>query len=267
MASMHPAPIDAGILGDLRNALAVFGRDRASCLRQAFLASMEVERASGGPRASTFRHEHIARSLHGCGHAARVSVWSAWLTLMPRPHAARCPHLSGQPAHGVSVEQECHAAIVAAFIHDTGRHNEWVDHAHGDASADHLGDHLLATVAHPHLAADALEAVRLHSRHESDAGTGLQRTRAWAILKDADGLDWGRFGTPTSGWGCDIAYLRTRAASDMAVVWMAWHLAEAGPSGGWSDRPVAQVWDAFRVAVAPLAEDPDAGPVAAAILD
>ena len=38
-----------------------------------------------------------------------------------------------------------------------------------------------------------------------------------ALMKDADGLDWGRFGRPDSGYGCDIAYLRTQAAADMAV--------------------------------------------------
>lgn len=253
-------------LANLGNALSAFGSDRASCLRSAFRTTVAIEGASGGPRSATFRHEHIARSLHGCGHAARVAVWSAWLSLIPRQHVVGCRYLSGPPAHGFRADQECQAAVVAAFIHDTGRRNEFVDPSHGDASADHRGDHLLATIPHVRLAGDSLLAVRLHSRPESDAGPVDQRSRAWAILKDADGLDWGRFGRPDSGYGCDIAYLRTQAAADMAVVWMAWHLAQAGPETGWGDAPVAQVWDAFRDLVTPLLADATAGPVAATLL-
>jgi hypothetical protein len=251
---------------DLADALAAFGVARAKSFGAALRASVDVERAVGGPRAETFLHGHIAQSLHGCGHAARVAAWSAWLCLLPRETLTACTYLSGPPAHGVSVVEECQASVVAAFIHDTGRRDERVDPSHGDASADHRGDHLLATIPHARLAADALMAVRLHSRPESAAGPVDQRSRAWAILKDADGLDWGRFGSPTSGYGCDISYLRTQAASDTAAVWIAWHVAQMRPVGGWGDAPAAQLRETVRRAVGPLIADPVAGPVVEALL-
>ena len=254
-------------LSNLAQAITAFGPVRAAHLGEALRRCAEVERVWGGPRAETFSHQRIAYTLHGSGHAARVAAWSAWLALLPQISSTACRFLAGPPAHGVSGDAECEAAILAAFIHDTGRHNEWVDEFHGDASADHLGHHLRAAIADPRLAEDVVMAVRLHCRDAVGDESPYKGTRVWAMLRDADGLDWGRFGTPTSGYGCNVQYLRTSAASDMTVVWNAWHLAEMEPVGGWGDAPASRLRDTVRATLEPLANDDLAGPAVTALLN
>ena len=254
-------------LATVTDALAAFGAERAGSLGAALRACADVERAGGGPCEDTFAHPHIARSLHGSGHAARVAAWSAWLSMLPGEWSTGCTYLTKPLPHGVTADEECQAAVVAAFIHDTGRHNEYVDPAHGDASADLRGRHLMAAIPNRRLAEDSLLAVRLHSRPASDAGPVERRSRAWAILKDADGLDWGRFGPPTSGAGCDIGILRTRVAADIVVAWMAWHLAQLKPSTGWGDAPAAALRDAARREFVPLLADQSAGRAVSALLE
>jgi hypothetical protein len=74
----------------------------------------------------TFLHPHIARSLHGSGHTARVAAWSDVAMSVPPHWLTGCTCLVKPLDHAVTADEECQAAVVAGFIHDTGRHNEHV---------------------------------------------------------------------------------------------------------------------------------------------
>jgi hypothetical protein len=63
-----------------------------------------------------------------------------------------------------------------------------------------------------------------------------------------------------------FTHLRTQAASGMAGMWLAWHVAQEPPADGSGDAPAGQLREAIRRAVQPVIADARATSAATAPL-
>ena len=149
-----------------------------SPVRSSLKRLAQVEQEIGLDLTRSFLNPRIGRSSsHGSEHVVRVMFWVLVL--------ARHAYLADQPVS----DEETTAALYAAFCHDLARQNEWVDGAHGQNAAEHFQTHLTALLPED-LLKRCLIAMRVHSEpdpHDDDV--------VWMLVKDADSLDRGRFGT------------------------------------------------------------------------
>ena len=175
------------------------------------ILQFEIAHPELTPTADKFLHERVADGLHGTSHTARVMFWAAFL------------------AHHLPEEEQARilpAVLTAAAIHDLCREADHEDDLHGTASADRSArvvDNVLQDADTVRL---CLDAVRLHCIADDKCPNP---ELVWQILKDADGLERGRFRNPKDPKGCDPKFFRTevlRAGGPYHnISWMAHYLA------------------------------------------
>lgn len=201
----------------------------ASRLALAFRLITQFELRFGGPSADLFASSWLAHSEHGVGHTTRVMFWAAFL-------AASSPRQAGDA--GV-------AAVLAARLHDLCRNGQGTDRGHGARAAAQFGKLVEEVLDEPELQLSCASAVRMHDVDDSKCPP-VSQDWLWAVLKDADGLDRGRFAPPTSANGCDkkqlrLSYLASREGLTVIrqrLPWLAYWLAGMTKSSGrWDNTP------------------------------
>jgi hypothetical protein len=185
-----------------------------------------ADAAAGPMHANRFGTAYVAAGPHGVGHVTRVMFWAFVISLLSE-----------------QAESVTEACLVAASIHDLERFNNDPEPEHGRlASLAH--SELVRQKFEATLAADVLEAVEYHSRPDSEYDR-RDNNLVWQILKDADALDRGRFGTPIpigqeeeGHLGCRLADLRSphfRASPERAseLAWFGYRLASLTQYAPW----------------------------------
>jgi uncharacterized protein len=220
---------------ELAESLALAGADDpriVPCFCDGLRAIVRYEAIAGPITPEQFGSRRMAYGQHGIGHAVRVMLWSAILTLYESPHAG---------------EADLCAAMTAARCHDLSKLADMEDVAHGARSAARFGKFVRLIVADDRLEQDCLRAIALHDVADADV-PGEARTALWRTLKDADGLDRGRFGPPTTSvsrgsWiACDTVQLRMPRLDPQGdpaghVAWSAYRLARVTSCGLWDAAP------------------------------
>lgn len=168
-------------------------KDCISRFAMAFRMIIEFESHLGGPTEDRFLSRNVAHSAHGIGHTARVMLWSAFLSTYP---------------FGLDRTSDHVAAIVAALTHDLGRQSEGVDEGHGERAMEKHRNLAEIALGEETLRRSSANAVQLHEIADCDCSIE-RRDHQWELLKDADGLDRGRFAIPgLVERGCNPAMLR-----------------------------------------------------------
>jgi hypothetical protein len=201
----------------------------------AFRLLLDCEREFGGLTADHFDSARMAHGWHGIGHVTRVMFWAAFLATHP---------------HGLARTDGHNAAILAAFLHDLCRRGNSEDTGHGGRVLGKYRDLIGRVLREPKIQDSCRNAVRMHSRLDVHCLPG-NRDYTWQILKDADGLERGRFARPgQGGQGCDPDLLRLRwlgkAFDDKShVPWLAYQLARMTRYTGWGERPCLRLLKDF----------------------
>ncbi len=194
----------------------------------AFRFIVEFEARFGGPVEDRFHSSLLAHGQHGIGHVVRVMLWTTFL---------------GTYAFGVDDVTLHKAAILAAMLHDLGRVDNWTDLNHGQRSiAKHIN---LVRTALPEteLQNSCINAIRMHGIPDDECPVDRQ-DRLWEILKDADGLERGRFRWPNDkdGKGCRTELLRLTYVSGgrldrNSLAEVAYGLARMTKYSQWNEQP------------------------------
>jgi len=221
----------------LRNVMEYCQTDKhgVSRLATAFRIVTEFESRFGGPTADRFVSPSMAHGPHGIGHVARVMFWSAFLATYPFGQSGTSHHT---------------AAILTAFLHDLGRQNEWEDQGHGERTLEKHRN-LIEEVLDEHaLRESCASAVQRHGIADSECPVE-RRDRLWELLKDADGLERGRFGRPgNDGRGCNPAMLRfgyisNAAAARQSMPWLTYQLHGITKHSQWNKQPCRRLLTDF----------------------
>jgi hypothetical protein len=175
------------------------------------ILEFEVAHPALTPTADKFLHQNVADGLHGTSHVVRVMFWAAFLA----------HHLPEKDR-----EQIMPTVLAAAAIHDLCREADCEDELHGTASAERNRAVVDDALRDAEKSRSCLEAVRLHCVADDKC---QNRHLVWQILKDADGLDRGRFRNPKDPKGCDPKFFRTETLRSGGpyhnISWMAHYLA------------------------------------------
>jgi hypothetical protein len=163
-------------------------------------------------------------SIHGALHTSRVAFLALFLALI-------------SDHFGFSVKPEdIETTLFAALIHDLARENNAEEPTHG-ARAAHRFESYLRSCLKPDQVGSCLLAVTWHSRDQDPDSPDI----VCQLLKDADALDRGRFGPPSSPVGCNISRLRLavlksnkKLASE--CIWLAYWLAQSTRFVNWENQ-------------------------------
>ena len=186
----------------------------------------EVAGDVAGPmNVDRFERERVAIGLHGVAHVTRVMFWTFLLTVM-----------SGFE------EEVIRACLLAGALHDLCRVNNDDEPEHGTLAAEKFEGEIRERVGGT-LTQDVLDAIEYHSR--PDGEYARRDNLVWQVLKDADALDRGRFGTPVTpakektadSNGCRTGMLRLPMLQDERVAtefaWMAWRFVKLSQYASW----------------------------------
>ncbi len=210
-------------------------RDSLSRLVAAFRLVTEFEYRVGGPTADRFVSPSRAHGPHGIGHHTRVMFWSAFLATYPFGQ-------NGSDSHT--------AAILAALLHDLGRQNDREDQGHGERTLEKHHKLIEEVLNDQTLRESCASAVQMHGIDDSECPVE-RRDQLWELLKDADGLERGRFRPPTNPReGCNPEMLRFRYLSDArpargSIPWLAYQLAGITKHSQWDRRPCRRLLTDF----------------------
>ncbi|RLU82595.1 hypothetical protein CTZ27_29690 [Streptomyces griseocarneus] len=152
------------------------------------------------PHPAWFADPHLADSLHGIQHGARVSVLAC---LLAREHGLDREHTA--------------ALCTAATVHDCRRHNDRADPGHGQRAGSWFAEHADTVLAafgqdlSQSARAEAATAIAVHDlpydAFPSEHRAAYQRAPHLAdLLKAADTLD--RYRLPLQRWWPDASHLR-----------------------------------------------------------
>lgn len=188
-----------------------------------YIARMEGE--FGLSLRESFINQEIASSdIHGVAHVLRVMFW---IHVLAEICSYYCVPLT---AH------ELKAAMYAGFFHDSCRENNNEDEDHGKAAAERYREFIRREIVYPD-SNRCLAAIEAHSKNTDPNQDDI----VWKIVKDADALDRGRFGTPDSGNGCNRAMLRlgffsndNELAGD--ILWAAYFLPKITKYMKWTEH-------------------------------
>jgi hypothetical protein len=202
------------------------------CFCAGLRALVRYRRLAGPLAAEQFGNREMAYGQHGIGHVVRVMLWSAVLCLYETPDAG---------------EQALLAAMTAARCHDLCKLADMEDIGHGARAAARFEDFARGLLADETLLRGCLRAVALHDPQDGDIPNEA-RTACWRTLKDADALDRGRFGPPTTPgskgpWiACNTSMLRSRRLRPDGdpgggIAWAAYRLARVTRHTPWGPDP------------------------------
>ncbi len=201
------------------------------------LSLLEFENDIGTPGRRPFLYSSPSQrfALHGIGHAVRVMFWSRFLL---------CYETDVTP-------DLIRACLLAALIHDLCRWSGGADRAHGSRAVSTFAEHVMKAVGGDGSMLDSVvNAVQMHCA-EDDECPEAARDIVWAVLKDADALDRGRFDGPEQARDCQRRYLRSKILKvnddKGRVPSMAFHLAVMTRNTNWSDTPCADLVMALYV--------------------
>jgi hypothetical protein len=201
-------------------------KDSLSRLVAAFRIVTEFESRFGGPTVDRFVSPSRAHDPHGIGHHTRVMFWSAFLATYPFGQSGTNHHT---------------AAILAALLHDLGRQKEGKDQGHGKRALEKHHKLIEEALDGQTLRESCANAVQMHGIDDSKCPVE-RRDQLWELLKDADGLERGRFRPPGKPRGCNPTMLRFRFLSNAKsarsrIPWLAWWLAGITKHSQWHRRP------------------------------
>lgn len=181
-----------------------------------------------------FESDSQAYGLHGIGHTSRVMFWTRFL-------------LCYEDTPSSSASDLC---LVAALVHDLGRHGNNEDAIHGVTAAARCAHIIRAALdsASDDSVARVLNAVKMHCRDDADCPVE-KRDLVWTVLKDADALDRGRFAWPNRKGGCNQTCLRTNLLRHDdhrgSIMWAAFRLALMTKNMTWSKSPCVDLFERF----------------------
>jgi hypothetical protein len=200
------------------------------------VTQFEEQHPELSPTADIFKHPSVSDGLHGTLHTVRVMIWAAFLA---------------QHLDEAERDRILPIVLAAASVHDTYRESNHEDQIHGALAAEGHGERLRNAVGDQEVNS-CLEAVRLHCLPVANCNN---RDLVWQILKDADGLDRGRFNWPNDPEkGCNPNFFRTEALRAGApyhnISWMAFYLAQMTRYTPTDNTPCANVCSAIYDGVA-----------------
>jgi hypothetical protein len=227
----NPSELLRAETGFLKTLAELWPMDPSIVQRLVFAARAlnEFELQHGGPTADRFLSPAAAHGPHGIGHAARVMFWSACVATY---------------ACGLLRTSRHTAAVLVASLHDLSREGTGSESGHGARAAEHFRPEIGRVMSEPELRLSCESAVRTHDVDDLDCSR-TARDWLWAVLKDADAIDRGRFGAPGSEKGCRSEMLRLghfgrqEKLSDARekFAWMAYWLSGITRYSQWGDRP------------------------------
>ena len=203
-------------------------KDCASRLTAALRIIVEFESSVDGLIANLFASPAMVHSHHGIGHVTRVMFWTAFLSTYP---------------FGLDGTQHHTAAILAALLHDLERSEPGEDRGHGKRTLEEHKELVDKLLDDPALRESCASAVEMHGIDDAECQEE-RRDQIWQLLKDADGLERGRFRRPDSpdGLGCKpemlrFGYLDNVVASRKSMPWLARQLAGITKYSQWNRYP------------------------------
>ncbi|MBO0797301.1 MAG: hypothetical protein J2P31_00615 [Blastocatellia bacterium] len=220
----------------IENVMKYHQADKDSLIRlvAAFRILIEFEAKFGGPTSDRFVSPSIAHGPHGTGHHTRVMFWTAFLATYP---------------FGLIGTNRHNAAIVAALLHDLGRQKEGEDQGHGERVLEKNYRLIERVLDDQILRESCASAVQMHGIDDSKCPVE-RRDPLWELLKDADGLERGRFERPIDPTrrptdlpkGCDpsilrFGYLNNATSAKEYIPYLAYQLAGITKYSLWDDRP------------------------------
>ncbi|MHC1740640.1 MAG: DarT ssDNA thymidine ADP-ribosyltransferase family protein [Anaerolineaceae bacterium] len=143
------------------------------------------------------RPQEALNFRHGIGHVIRVMFWIVVLGEILKEQGYKIKEL------------EITTALYAGFVHDLCRENDYAEAAHGRKATEKFNEHLRDHLTREYVNR-CFTAITCHSVDEDPQ----KRDVVWALLKDADALDRGRFGKPYTTHGCNGNRLRLPIFSD-----------------------------------------------------
>lgn len=209
----------------------------ADCVKRAvaaFRLAIEFESRFGGPSTERFKTPAIAHSKHGVGHVTRVIFWTAFLATY---------------AYGTGTTGWHTAAMLAALLHDLSRENDLAEQTHGAKSLEE-NRALIGKALHDKAQQDSCaNAVQMHGVPDDECPLEL-RDPIWQILKDADGLERGRFARPDRQGGCNpsmlrLNYMPSANAFRKTGPWLAYQLEGITKNSQWDRRPCSRLFTDF----------------------
>lgn len=176
-------------------------------------------------RDSFLKKEFADDYIHGAVHVVRVMFW---IHILAEIYSRTIHHLS---------EGTIKAMMYAGFLHDLCRTDNLEEEDHGKAAADKFKSMIRREIAYP----DSDRCLLAISEH-SKALDPLYGDIVWELVKDADALDRGRFGSPTSDKGCDQSKLRLKFIKKGSylsdkISWAAYFLPRVTQYIRWTDHP------------------------------
>ncbi len=165
-------------------------------------------------------NKNMAYSQHGIRHITSVMFWVHILCYLT----------------DTSWETE-KSTQYAAFIHDLCREdNRKEEEEHGPSAVKEYEDFLRKKIP-KNLLQSCKNAISYHCKDDSECS---DKDLVWKLLKDADALDRGRFGSPNASKGCNIQVLRLDIFRNQELAkrcaWLACSLAHITRYTKWSEN-------------------------------